>query len=133
MVGLTYSSTTGWSVVEDAPGTSSADLRGQLISGTCQGGFIVLQTLIAPSSLAAQQLSFSSGSPSGLTAPQTDGCWIRVEGNNNNPLAPNGAKQHGSYIWRWGVLLAADAQARTLFPSLPVAPQSEITAVGGVA
>jgi hypothetical protein len=131
-VGLTYSSTAGWSVVEDAPGSSSADLRGQLISGTCQGGFAVLQALIDKSSLAAQQLSYNSGSPSGFTAPQTDGCWIQVESNNNNPFSPTSSnKEYGHYVWRWGVLLAADAQARTLFPSLPVAPQSEITVVGG--
>jgi hypothetical protein len=131
-VGLTYSSTAGWSVVEDAPGSSSADLRGQLISGTCQGGITALQALIDKSSLAAQQLSYSSGSPSGFTAPQTDGCWIQVESSNNNPFSPTSSnKEYGHYVWRWGVLLAADAQARTVFPSLPVAPQSEITAVGG--
>jgi hypothetical protein len=57
---------------------------------------------------------------------------MSVASENNNPLNPtSSSKEYGHYIWRWGVLLAADAQAHTLFPSLPIAPQSEITAVGG--
>ncbi|HEX8034756.1 MAG TPA: hypothetical protein VF510_12955, partial [Ktedonobacterales bacterium] len=33
------------------------------------------------------------------------------------------------FIWRFGVLLAADVAAHQLVPSLPVAPQAEIDAV----
>jgi hypothetical protein len=132
-VGLMYSTTAGWAVVEGSPGPFIADLQTQLISGSCQGGFAALQRLIEKSSLAAQQISFSQGGGFGPTTPQTDGCWIKVEGNGNNPLAPNGAKDYGSYVWRWDVLLAADAQARMLLPFLPIAPQSEIVAVGGFA
>jgi hypothetical protein len=58
---------------------------------------------------------------------------MSVEEQNGNPLGPTSStKKYGHYVWRWGVLLAADAQARTLFPFLPITPQSEITAVGGV-
>lgn len=132
-VGMTYSSTAGWSVAEGSPGPFIVDLQTQVISASCQSGFTVLQTLIEKSSLAGQQLSFSQGG--GVFGPptlQTDGCAISVEEQNSNPLSPTTSpKEYGHYVWRWGVLLAADAQARTLFPSLPVAPQSEITAVGG--
>ena len=90
-----------------------------------------MQSLISQSSLASigQNLSYGqSAAPS-----STDGCAISVEGQSNNPLNPtNSNKKYGHYVWRWGVLLAADAQARALFPALPVAPQSEIAAVGGI-
>jgi hypothetical protein len=130
---MTYSSTAGWSVVEGSPGPFIVDLQTQVISASCQGGFAVLQTLIDKSPLAGQQLSFSQGG--GVFGPptlQTDGCAMSVEAQNSNPLSPTtSTKKYGHYVWRWGVLLAADAQAHTLFPSLPIAPQSEITAVGG--
>ncbi|HEY7020402.1 MAG TPA: hypothetical protein VH349_04740 [Ktedonobacterales bacterium] len=132
-VGMTYSSTAGWSVVEGSPGPFIVDLQTQVISANCQGGFAVLQALIEKSSLAGQQLSFSQGG--GVFGPstlQTDGCAMSVEEQNSNPLNPTtSTKKYGHYVWRWGVLLAADAQAHTLFPSLPIAPLSEITAVGG--
>jgi hypothetical protein len=131
-VGMTYGSTAGWNVVEGSPGPFMADLQAQIISGSCRGGFAALQTLIEKSSLAGQQLSFSQSGGYGLTAPQTDGCMISVESENNNPLNPTSAsKEYGHYIWRWGVLLAANAKARAFFPSLPAAPQSEIAVVGG--
>jgi hypothetical protein len=40
------------------------------------------------------------------------------------------AKQ-GTFIWRFGVLLAADKAAHRLLPTLPIAPQAEIAAVQG--
>jgi hypothetical protein len=91
-----------------------------------------LQSLISQSSFAdvGQKLTYGQSAAPG----STDGCAISVEGPNNNPLSPTSPnnKKYGHYIWRWGVLLAADAQARALFPSLPVAPPTEITAVGGI-
>jgi hypothetical protein len=132
-VGLTYNSTAGWGIVEGAPGPYLTDLQSQVFSASCQLGFSVLQTLVAKSSLAGRQLSFGSHGNGGLTPAQTDGCALKIEAATNNPLTPTaGNKQYGHYVWRWGVLLAADAQARAQFPSLPSAPQSEITAVGGI-
>jgi hypothetical protein len=37
----------------------------------------------------------------------------------------------GTFIWRFGVLLAADAQAHTMLPALPIASPAEISAVAG--
>jgi hypothetical protein len=37
----------------------------------------------------------------------------------------------GRYVWRFGVLLAADAQAHRILPALPLASPAEIAAVGG--
>jgi hypothetical protein len=36
----------------------------------------------------------------------------------------------GRFLWRFGVLLAADGPAHTLLPSLPLAPASALAAVG---
>jgi hypothetical protein len=130
-VGLTYSAMAGWAVAEGAPGPFMADLQMQLMSGSCQGGIAVLQALAEKSSLAGQQLSYSQGAAGGVLGTSTDGCAISAESQGNNPLTPNGgAKQYGRYVWRWGVLLAADALAHTFFPSLPIAPKGEIAAVG---
>jgi hypothetical protein len=130
-VGLTYSSTGGWSVSDSASGSSITALQTQLLSGSCESGYSALQTLIGQSSLGGQDLSYGQSASPGST---TDGCAISVEGQNTNPLGPTSStKKYGHYVWRWGVLLAADAQARTLFPLLPIAPQSEIAAVGGFA
>ncbi len=41
----------------------------------------------------------------------------------------DGASQ-GYYVWRFGVLLAADARAQVLRPDLPLAPPSALIAVG---
>ncbi|HEX3269906.1 MAG TPA: hypothetical protein VHR15_04595 [Ktedonobacterales bacterium] len=131
--GLTYSATAGWSVSGSALGPSITDLQTQLFSGSCNSGFSALQELIGQSSFANVGQNLSYGQSAAPTS--TDGCAISVEGPNNNPLSPTSPnnKKYGHYIWRWGVLLAADAQAHTLFPFLPIAPQSEIAAVGGFA
>ena len=37
----------------------------------------------------------------------------------------------GQFVWRFGVLLAADAQAHSILPLLPIASSAEVAAVGG--
>ena len=48
----------------------------------------------------------------------TQGCLIQMQSQNGTA--------EGLYLWRLGVLLAADAQAHTLLPALPVASAPEI-------
>jgi hypothetical protein len=43
-----------------------------------------------------------------------------------------GATIEATFIFRFGVLLAADDGAHKLIPSLPIAPPSEIAAIGSV-
>jgi hypothetical protein len=130
-VGLTYSPTAGWGVTDGAPSPFIGDLQTQLISASCQSGSTVLQALVDKSSLAREQLASGERRVGGPTPAQTDGCALKLESVNDNPLSPS--KEYGHYVWRWGVLLAADTQAHALFPTLPVAPQSEIDTVGGIA
>jgi hypothetical protein len=101
--------------------------------------------------LPAKPLSVFSGLPSEATGP--DSCTVathlveslllggtgtgwQTEPGPANALptcALNMQSQNGSiqaqYIWRFGVLSAADAQAHALAPSLPVAHPDEIAAV----
>jgi hypothetical protein len=37
--------------------------------------------------------------------------------------------EQGRFLWRFGVVLAADAQAHATYPELPVAPPEEIAAI----
>jgi hypothetical protein len=53
---------------------------------------------------------------------QAAGCKLQLTDTKN--------ANKGLYIWRFGVLLAADAQAHALLPDLPLAPPSEVAAAG---
>src|SRR5579883_2921799 len=58
-----------------------------------------------------------------------NGCVIRIVKFNNST---NSTSLIGTAIWRFGVLLAADATTHNLYPWLPLAPQSEVDAVTNV-
>ncbi len=131
-VDLMYSSTSGWSVVDNRSNPLTDSLNAQIANGGCQVGLNALKALVAKSSLAQTQLAFGSGPGASQGPAPTDGCAWKLLDGTNSPLNPSGAKTYGAFIWRWGVLLAADAQAHALFSSLPVAPQNEIAAVGGI-
>jgi hypothetical protein len=47
-------------------------------------------------------------------------------------LVASDRSEHGRFVWRFGVLLAADAPAHTTLPFLPLAPATEIVAAGGL-
>lgn len=73
---------------------------------------------------SALYASFASGVAGGNSQEQANGlhgCLLQTLDANNKPT--------GRYIWRFGVLLAADAAAHSTIPSLPIAPQAEIDAV----
>jgi hypothetical protein len=46
-------------------------------------------------------------------------------------LVASDRSEHGRFVWRFGVLLAADARAHATLPFLPLAPAAEIAAAGG--
>ncbi|HEY7348078.1 MAG TPA: hypothetical protein VH599_07130 [Ktedonobacterales bacterium] len=50
------------------------------------------------------------------------GCELELQQNNVD---------QGRFVWRFGVLLAADARAHKTLPTLPIAPSGELAAVGG--
>ncbi|MGZ3584366.1 MAG: hypothetical protein ACXWP6_17210 [Ktedonobacterales bacterium] len=77
----------------------------------CNPAVTVLSAYAAPSEGVGLSLL-----PHGI-----EGCEVQ--------LVKSGGTSTVRFIWRFGVLLAANAAAHKLIPSLPVAPQAEIDAV----
>jgi hypothetical protein len=99
-----------WTISQNAP---VAHVTYQLQGTFCQiGASILLHTLTTDAS-ASTVTRFDRG---------VQGCELSA--------FVNGVSQ-GTFLWRFGVLLAADATARATSPQLPVAPPEEIAAVEG--
>lgn len=99
-----------WTISQLAPVPNFA---GQLQDTFCSTGETILQQGVGydPSSWIATN--------SGQGAP---GCDIHLYLKNTF---------QGTFLWRFGVLLAGDAQAHATDPQLPVAPPEEVAAAGG--
>lgn len=119
---LSYDAAMGWQVTApDAPPLSAPTLDDVLRGDLCSGGDAALAAITQ-----ARQLSTIQQSDHGV-----EGCLFVT--------APNGAffpglgtpppPDDGQFVWRFGVLLAANAAAHTLAPDLPLAPPDEIKAV----
>jgi hypothetical protein len=113
---VTYDAAHGWSVVSDQ-GESASNLmnmmQGQVLSNLCQAGSGNIMA-----ALGATQGNTNSGTTSGQAT--IEGC--------TQTFSPNQVTQ-GTFIVRFGALLAADAEAHKLLPSIPIAPKAEIDAV----
>ncbi len=107
---LAYDRMGGWSVSPSLPPVGLGSIDDQLTSTFCATGQNILTQTV------------KTGSVGG--GPDHDrgaaGCELILD--------VNGIDQ-GLYLWRFGVLLAADARARAAHPELPVAPPAEIAAV----
>lgn len=114
--------TSSWQVTApDTPVLNTSTLDDVLRASLCSGGFTQL-TAIAQ----ARQLTTGQYSDHGV-----EGCLIVT--------APSGAffpglgtpppPDDGQFVWRFGVLLAANASAHALDPDLPLAPSDEIKTV----
>jgi hypothetical protein len=57
------------------------------------------------------------------------GCAMSLQQTDSNQ--PQNTADLGHFVWRFGVLLAADDRAHALAPDLPLASPEEIAAVGG--
>jgi hypothetical protein len=100
---LSEDTATGWQL------SALSDILGRVNDTTCQAGIDILRQTVG----GAATLLHDAG---------VEGCELRAQVNGVNA---------GRYVWRFGVLLAADAQAHASQPNLPVAPAAEIAAVGG--
>ncbi len=101
---LTDNAGAGWQIAQ------INTILGTLRDTTCQAGISTLW------------FTMNGGDVTVLHDQGVEGCELRGQ--------INGVDQ-GRYVWRFGVLLAADASAHFNQPTLPVAPESEIAAVGG--
>jgi len=107
---LAYSPDTGWSISAQSAATPFT-IPDQLNNLDCQtGGMVVQQQTQEPS------IGYNIVDGQGI-----EGCEI--------DLLDTTGGANGNFVWRFGVLLAADSTAHTLLPHLPIAPQTEINAV----
>jgi hypothetical protein len=112
---LTYDAQQGWTVDQD--GTEQLAGFGlplALVQTACYGDIGVL-------SRAAQRQGDTVLTP--VSQNPLEGCEFGLQ-------TAQGANA-GHFVWRFGVLLAADGPAHALLPALPLAPASELAAVGG--
>ncbi len=132
---LTYDpSTREWSIIAQPPATGSPGTAGTPSpTGGAGPGSPSLVDLLTPGlcEIGSEQVDAQAqaqGETSYGTSISQDrgvaGCEIQVLTGNSSTL-------HGTFLWRFGVLLAVDKGAHTLAPWLPLAPPAEIAAVGG--
>ncbi|MEO7001727.1 MAG: hypothetical protein ABI068_07910 [Ktedonobacterales bacterium] len=94
-------------------------LQAQLGPAACNSGFTALTT----------SLPKGSFTPVGLVATVgLNGCVIQAQEGTSAADTANSI-----YLWRFGVLLAVDANAHQLAPDLPLAPADEVAAVKSAA
>jgi hypothetical protein len=114
-VPLAYDAAHGWYLLDARIHNGYPLPLAVLLDGTfCDAGSLALEAL-TPLSLGPIATVISNGGPKG--------CAIALQSQKLQPL--------GRYVWRWGVLLSADGEARMTLPDLPVASANEIIAVGG--
>jgi hypothetical protein len=116
---LLYDGAGGWQVSQDATqAINGFSLSAGLAASICDTGAQELGPLVPQSNNLVPQ----SDNIVQVRYHDIEGCVLQAQ-------APDGSSQ-GSFVWRFGVLLAADAQAHRLAPSLPAAPPAEVAAVG---
>ncbi|HLW03823.1 MAG TPA: hypothetical protein VKT82_34570 [Ktedonobacterales bacterium] len=98
---------TGWHLA------AGIDLHAEVQSAFCETGFAILQQNLLNPSIGVISMEISSNKG-------VQGCLF---------TAQNSAGERSTFLWRFGVLLAADAGAHNLLPDLPMAPQDEKTSL----
>lgn len=110
---LAYDQTQGWHLV-DSSGADS--IAGQVQRLYCGTGVEMLQVE------TARFLTGEGWAATPLTSKGVEGCLLDLQQNN---------LEKGHFLWRFGVIMAADDTAHTTLPALPVAPSDELAAVSG--
>lgn len=106
---LSYNAARGWSIYPAPPLVETSNNQ---VTGTfCSTGEFILGQFAQTGNSITIGTSYDQGA---------QGCEMVLDVN---------AVDQGLYLWRFGVLLAADKQARATHPELPVAPPAEIAAV----
>ena len=114
---LTYDPQAGWQV--DQADTELIDgfaLPNALEFAMCAAGANTLSTVAEPTAVEPPQYQINTVNEQGI-----EGCVFQ--------LATANGTSAGNFIWRFGVLLAANSQAHARLPYLPLAPPGELSAV----
>jgi hypothetical protein len=106
---LSYHDATGWQISQQGVFGSEGE---QLNRSVCTFGLAMLGI-----QLAEQAQNIQIAHDRGI-----EGCELQAKTTQ---------EKQGLFLWRFGVLLAADDGAHAMQPTLPIAPQEEIAAVGG--
>jgi hypothetical protein len=99
-----------WTISHNAPVPNFA---GQLQDAFCSSGETILQQAVGYDPSSGIVTNSDQGAP---------GCEIHLYLQNTF---------RGTFLWRFGVLLAVDARAHATDPHVPVAPPEEVAAAGG--
>lgn len=105
---LAYTPSTDWQLSTEL----GEDLSSQLVGTICSAGAQVLQ----------QETGRTFHSISLPAAVTPAGCVMQVQ-EQGNPV--------GTFLWRFGILFAADQTAHASLPALPMAPPEELAAAQG--
>lgn len=109
---LAYAPDAGWSI---SP---------QYVSGPLNAGDTIgLLDCATGTMVAQQQVQIMNGGFGVSSGQGIEGCQVNLQ--------DSAGTMRGAFIWRFGVLLAADNAAHRLAPNLPIAPEAEIKAVQG--
>lgn len=109
---LAYAPDTGWS------------LSPQFVSGPLNAGDTIgVLDCGTGTMVAQQQIQIMGGGFSVYSGQGIEGCQVSLQ--------DTAGTKRGAFIWRFGVLLAADDAAHRLLPNLPIAPAAEVKAVQG--
>ena len=103
-VQFVYDAATGWHLATDT------DLNAEMPDFLCANGWTILGHRLSPPNNTGP-----------VTNKGVEGCLIPVQAKGGS----------GTFLWRFGVLLAADAGAHALLPDLPIASPAAIAAVSG--
>ncbi|WIG60921.1 MAG: hypothetical protein OJF49_003669 [Ktedonobacterales bacterium] len=113
---LAYTSASGWQVLRHAEQfIGGQPLTQQLTASICGVGALTL------ANLADERQRNSAATINWVQDNGLAGCQLEL-------LQPNSGTRAGLFIWRFGVLLAADAATHATFPDVPLAPPAEVIA-----
>lgn len=110
---LSYGPEAGWQLATLPD--SGGSISDQLTNLSCNIGVQILMDLAGSNSNGV-------GGPGSPHNQAIEGCEPSLQSNSGTNL--------GTFLWRFGVLLAADANAHALLPALPMAPPDELAAAG---
>jgi hypothetical protein len=117
---LSYDAKQGWQMAQQASVPVFGSIADQLSMTFCsEGSFLLYLQLGQP----------ANSNPNTLTDQGIVGCAMSLQPTDSKQ--PKNPVDLGHFVWRFGVLLAADDKAQALAPDLPMASPEEIAAVGG--
>ena len=117
---LSYDAKQGWQMAQQTLVPGYGSIADQLPTTFCsEGSYLLYLQLGQP----------ARSYPNILNDQVIVGCAMSLEQIDSNQ--PQNTTDLGHFVWRFGVLLAADDKAHALAPDLPMASSEEIAAVGG--